>query len=115
MESFRGEKVLMRIFIGESDKYGKIPLYKALVDLFRGHGCAGATVLRGVAGFGAHSVYHTDRLLRLSADLPMVVEVVESEDTLAAMMPQLSEMMNGGMITTEKVQVVYYAPKPVTS
>jgi PII-like signaling protein len=114
MESFRGEKVLMRILIGESDKYGRLPLHEALVDLFRAEGCAGATVLRGVAGFGAHSVYHTDRLLRLSADLPIVVEVVESEEILASLMPRLSEMMSGGMITTEKVRVIHYGPRPVT-
>jgi len=111
METFRGEKVLLRVFIGESDKYGKVPLSEALVELFRREGFAGATVLRGVAGFGAHSVYHTDRLLRLSADLPLVVEVVESEDKCAAILPRLSEMMNGGMITTEKVQVIHYAPR----
>lgn len=115
MESLRGEKMLMRIFIGESDTFGRVPLYEALVELFRKEGCAGATVLRGVAGFGAHSVYHTDRLLRLSADLPMVVEVVESEGTLAALMPRLSEMMQGGMITMEKVQVVHYAPRAAGS
>jgi PII-like signaling protein len=114
MESFRGEKVLMRIFVGESDKFGKIPLYEALVDLFRAEGFAGATVLRGVAGFGAQSVYHTDRLLRLSTDLPIVVEVVEDEERFAALMPRLSQMMTGGMITTEKVQVIHYGPRPVT-
>ena len=113
MESFRGEKVLMRIFIGESDKYGKVPLYEALVDLFRAEGFAGATVLRGVAGFGAHSVYHTDRLLRLSTDLPIVVEVVEREERFTELMPRLNEMMNGGMITMEKVRVIHYAPRTV--
>jgi PII-like signaling protein len=111
METFRGEKVLMRIFVGESDKFGRMPLFEALVDLFRQEGCAGSTVLRGVAGFGAHSVYHTDRLLRLSTDLPIVVEVVESADKLTALMPRINEMMDGGMITTEKVQVVHYAPR----
>lgn len=111
METFRGEKVLMRIFVGENDKYGRLPLFESLVDLFRREGCAGATVLRGVAGFGAHSVYHTDRLLRLSTDLPVVVEVVESEERLQALMPQLNEMMDGGMITMEKVQVIHYAQR----
>lgn len=111
METFRGEKVLMRIFIGEGDKFGRLPLFEALVDLFRQEGGAGATVLRGVAGFGAHSVYHTDRLLRFSADLPIVVEVVESADKLSTLMPRINEMMDGGMITTEKVQVVHYAPR----
>jgi len=73
-----GEKVLMRIFVGESDRHGHRPLYEALVGLLRKEGLAGATVLRGVSGFGAHSVYHTTKLLRLSTDLPMVVEVVDS-------------------------------------
>lgn len=109
MEKFRGEKVLMRIFIGESDKYGRLPLYEALVELFRKEGCAGATVFRGVAGFGAHSVYHSDKLLRLSTDLPIVVEVVESQERIDGLMPRLDEMMTGGLITMERVQVVHYS------
>ncbi|MBI5657730.1 MAG: DUF190 domain-containing protein [Geobacter sp.] len=109
MENFRGEKVLMRIFIGESDKYGRLPLYEALVELFRKEGCAGATVFRGVAGFGAHSVYHSDKLLRLSTDLPIVVEVVESQERIDGLMPRLDEMMSGGLITMERVQVVHYS------
>ena len=109
MEHFRGEKVLMRIFIGESDKYGRLPLYEALVELFRKEGCAGATVFRGVAGFGAHSVYHSDKLLRLSTDLPIVVEVVESQERIDGLMPRLDEMMSGGLITMERVQVVHYS------
>lgn len=109
MEKFCGEKVLMRIFIGESDKYGRLPLYEALVELFRKEGCAGATVFRGVAGFGAHSVYHSDKLLRLSTDLPIVVEVVESQDRIDGLMPRLDEMMTGGLITMERVQVVHYS------
>lgn len=109
MENFRGEKVLMRIFIGESDKYGRLPLYEALVELFRKEGCAGATVFRGVAGFGAHSVYHSDKLLRLSTDLPIVVELVESQERIDGLMPRLDEMMSGGLITMERVQVVHYS------
>ncbi|MSM41580.1 MAG: DUF190 domain-containing protein [Geobacter sp.] len=109
MEHFRGEKVLMRIFIGESDKFGRLPLYEALVELFRKEGCAGATVFRGVAGFGAHSVYHSDKLLRLSTDLPIVVEVVESQERIDGLMPRLDEMMSGGLITMERVQVVHYS------
>lgn len=108
MRSLTGEQILMRIFIGEGDKCGRMPLYEALVDLFRREGLAGATVLRGVAGFGAHSVYHTDRLLRLSTDLPIVVEVVESQDRIDAIMPRIDEMMNGGMITLEKATVIRY-------
>ena len=109
MTKLSGELVLMRIFIGESDKHGRLPLYEALVELFRKEGFAGATVIRGVAGFGAHSVYHTDKLLRLSQDLPMVVEVVERQETIDAIMPAVDEMMTGGMITLEKATVIRYS------
>lgn len=111
MTKFIGEKVLMRMFIGESDRFGHIPLYEALVELFRKEGFAGATVLRGIAGFGAHSVYHTDKLLRLSMDLPLVVEVVDDQEKIDAIMPRLDEMMSGGMITLEKVTVLRYSHK----
>jgi len=104
-----GEKVLMRIFLGESDKIGHRPVYEALVELFRKEGFAGATVIRGISGFGAHSVYHTDKILRLSIDLPIIVEVVDEEEKLDAIMPQIDEMMNGGgMITLEKTTVIRY-------
>lgn len=103
-----GEKVLMRIFIGESDRHGHRPLYEALVELLRKEGLAGATVLRGVSGFGAHSVFHSAKLLRLSADLPMVVEVVDAQEKIDAIMPQVDELMDGGMITLEKVTVMRY-------
>ncbi len=109
MTKFIGEKVLMRIFIGESDKHGRVPLHEALVELFRKEGFAGATVLRGVAGFGAHSVYHTDKLLRLSKDLPLVVEVVEGQERIDAIMPRIDAMMSGGMITLEKATVIKYS------
>lgn len=106
-----GERVLLRIFIGERDKYKHIPLYEALVELFRKEGLAGATVLRGIAGFGAHSMYHTDRLLRLSTDLPIVLEVVDQRERIEAVLPRVEEMMDGGLITMEKVLVVRYARK----
>jgi PII-like signaling protein len=109
MSKFIGEQVLMRIFLGENDKLGHRPLYEALVELFRQEGFAGATVLRGVAGFGAHSVYHTDKLLRLSLDLPIVVEVVDSKEKMDAIMPRIDEMMHGGMITMEKATVIRYS------
>lgn len=108
MSKLIGEQVLMRIFIGESDRHGRTPLHEALVELFRREGFAGATVLRGVAGFGARSVYHTDKLLRLSADLPIVVEVVDSQERFNAIMPKIDAMMNGGMITLEKATVIHY-------
>lgn len=114
MEKFVGERVLMRVFIGESDRHGHRPLYEALVELFRQEGCAGATVLRGVAGFGAHSVYHTDRLLRLSSDLPVVVEVVETQEKLEALLPKIDEMMDGGMVTMEKATVIRYSHRKGT-
>jgi len=108
MTRISGEMVLMRIFIGESDKFGRRSLYEALVELFRREGFAGATVLRGVAGFGAHSVYHTDKLLRLSTDLPVVIEVVDRQERFDAVMPQIDAMMDGGMITLEKATVIRY-------
>ena len=112
MSKLIGEQQLMRIFIGESDRHGARPLYEALVDLLRKEGCAGATVLRGVCGFGANRVYHTQKLLDLSADMPMVIEVVDSQEKISAVMPQIDAMMGGGMITLEKATVIRYSPKP---
>lgn len=99
----------MRIFIGEGDRHGNRLLYEALVELFKREGFAGVTVLRGVTGFGAHSVYHTDKLLRLSKDLPVVVEVVDSKERIDRVMPMIDEMMCGGLITLEKVTVIRYS------
>ncbi|MDD2581153.1 MAG: DUF190 domain-containing protein [Desulfuromonadaceae bacterium] len=110
MTKLTGEQVLMRIFIGEGDRCEHKPLYEALVELFRAEGFAGATVLRGVCGFGANRVYHTQKLLDLSADLPLVVEVVDSQEKINAIMPRIDAMMNGGMITLEKATVIRYSP-----
>jgi len=109
-ERFRGERTLMRIFIGESDKYEGRPLYEALLEHFRKKGLAGATVLRGVAGFGASSVVHTDKVLRLSLDLPLIIEVVETEEAIEALLPDLERMMGGGLITLERAKVILYRP-----
>jgi PII-like signaling protein len=109
MTKLVGENVLMRIFIGESDRFGHKPLYEALVEMLRKEGLAGATVLRGVCGFGAHSVFHTQKLLDLSSDLPMVVEVVDSQERIDAVMPRIDDMMGGGMITLEKATVIRYS------
>ena len=111
MTKLIGENVLMRIFIGEADRFGHKPLYEALVELFRKEGFAGATVIRAISGFGAHSVYHTQKLLDLSADLPLIVEVVDSEEKIEAIMPRIDEMMAGGMITLEKARVIRYTGK----
>jgi PII-like signaling protein len=108
MNRLEGEHTLMRIFIGESDRHQNKPLYKVLLELFRQEGFAGATVLRGVAGFGARSVLHTDQLLRLSQDLPLVIEVVDTEEKIEGVIPQLDEMLQGGMITLEKAHVICY-------
>jgi len=99
----------MRIFLGESDKIGYRPVYEAMVDLFKKEGLAGVTVLRGIAGVGANSIYHTDKLLRLSIELPIIVEVVEGLEKIDALLPKIDELMNGGgMITLEKVTVIKY-------
>lgn len=107
---FKGERTLMRIFIGESDKYHGKPLYEALLERFRQRGLAGATVLRGVAGFGASSVVHSDKILRLSLDLPIIIEVVETEEAIQAALPDLDEMIGGGLITLERARVILYRP-----
>lgn len=108
MTKLVGEQLLMRIFIGEGDRYEHKPLYEALVELFRNEGLAGATVLRGVSGFGASRIYHTQKLLDLSANLPLVVEVVDSQEKINAIMPRIDAMMGGGMITLEKATVIRY-------
>lgn len=110
MQHFMGERTLMRIFIGESDKYQGRPLYEALLENFRKQGLAGATVIRGIAGFGASSVVHTHKVLRLSVDLPLVIEVVEAEDRIQALLPELETIIGGGLVTLERAQVVVYRP-----
>ena len=107
-ERFEGERTLMRIHIGESDKWHGRLLYEALVELFRREGLSGATVLRGVAGYGSTSRYHTDKILRLSQDLPIVVEVVEDSERVERILPMLDEMIGGGLITLERVRVILY-------
>ena len=107
---FHGERTLMRIFIGESDKYHGKPLYETLLEKFRQQGLAGATVLRGVAGFGASSKMHTDKVLRLSLDLPLILEIVETEEAIQSILPDLDEMIGGGLITLERARVIMYRP-----
>lgn len=97
---------LMRIYIGESDRHGHQPLYEVLLDLFHNEGCRGATVIRGIAGFGSHGQVHSDRLLRLSGDLPLIVEAVDYREKLEAIMPKVDAMLQGGMITLEQVTVI---------
>ena len=103
-----GEAVLVRIFIGESDRWQGKPLYQAIVELARAEGIAGATVVRGIEGFGADSRVHTARILRLSEDLPIVVEIVDRQDEISRILPLLDDMIGEGLVTTEKVHVVAY-------
>ena len=107
-ERFEGERTLMRIHIGESDKWHGKPLYEAIVELLRKESFSGVTVLRGVAGYGGSSVYHTDKLLRLSQDLPIILEVVETTERIDQILPRLDGMVEGGLITLEKVRVILY-------
>jgi PII-like signaling protein len=110
-QRFEGERTLMRIHIGESDKWKGQLLYQAIVELLRREGFSGATVLRGIAGYGSTSVYHTEKILRLSEDLPVVLEVVEFSERIEKILPQLDEMIGGGLITLEKVRVILYRPE----
>ena len=107
-EKFEGERTLMRIHIGESDKWHGKPLYEAIIQMLRKDGFSGATVSTRVAGYGGSSVYHTDKLLRLSQDLPLIVEVVEFTERIEKILPRLDEMLEGGLITLEKVRVILY-------
>lgn len=107
-QKFEGERTLMRIHIGESDKWHGKPLHEAIVGLLRKEGFSGATVLRGVGGYGGSSVYHTDKLLRLSQDLPIIVEVIETQERIDQVLPRMDEMVEGGLITLEKVRVILY-------
>jgi PII-like signaling protein len=103
-----GEGKLLRLFIGESDTWHGKPLYQAIVERVRREGLAGATVLRGIEGFGADSHLHTSRILRLSEDLPVVIEIVDTPEQIDRVVPILDEMVAEGMLTLERVQIVSY-------
>jgi PII-like signaling protein len=102
--------LLVRIYIGESDHFDGRPLYQAIVKFLRERGIAGATVLRGIEGFGANAHLHTDRILHLSQDLPMLIEIVDEESRLRAVLPELDAMVADGLITLERVDVFAYRP-----
>lgn len=102
------DAVLLRIFIGESDRSEHKPLYEAIVLRAREMHLAGATVLRGPMGFGKSSRLHTSKIIRLSMDLPLVIEIVDSEEKINAFLPVLDGMMGGGLVTLEKVKVIHY-------
>lgn len=103
-----GQGKLLRIFIGESDTWHGRPLYEAIVRRLRKEGLAGATVFRGIEGFGAHSRLHTARILRLSEDLPLLIEVVDNMEAIEKVLPILDEMVTEGLVTMENVEIVSY-------
>lgn len=112
MRELTGEQVLVRVFVGESDRWRHKNLTTALLERLRQEHFAGATVFHGVAGFGAHSLIHTTRILRLSEDLPVVIEIVDSEERMPRLTEILDEMIAEGLVTMEKVRVLKYATRP---
>ena len=113
MRILDGEQTLVRIFIGDSDRWHGQPLERALLERLRQQGFAGATVIRGISGFGAQSVIHTSHLLELSSDLPILIEVVDDAEHVDSLFKILDEMLeSGALVTLEKVRVVKYAPGP---
>jgi len=106
------EAMLLRVFLGESDRWNHRPLYEAIVLKARESHLAGATVLRGPMGFGKASRLHTSKVLRLSMDLPLVIEIVDAEEKVRAFLPFLDEVMKGGLVTLERVQVIDYRANP---
>jgi len=108
----RVEATLLRIFIGSRDKHNHNPLFEEIVHKAREMGLAGATVLRSPLGFGRSSQMHTTKILQLSTDMPLVIEIVDAEEKIEAFLPVLDEMMEGGLVTLEKVQVIRYRSHP---
>jgi uncharacterized protein len=104
------QSVLLRIYVGESDRYDGKPLFEAIVLKAREMKLAGATVLRSPMGFGASSRIHTEKILRLSEDLPLIVEIVDSEQRIEQFLPILEDMLDGGLVTLERVSVLKYGP-----
>jgi uncharacterized protein len=105
-ERFEGERTLMRIHIGESDKWRGKALYEAILELLRQEKFAGASVLRGVAGFGGHYHYHTEKILRLAHELPIIIEVIDYTERIERILPRLDKMIGGGLIMVEKAHVI---------
>ncbi len=103
-----GRGKLLRIFVGESDTWHGKPLYHAIVERVREHGLAGTTVIRGIEGFGADSHLHTARILRLSEDLPVLIEIVDTEERINEVIPMLDEMVTEGLVTLEAVEIIAY-------
>ena len=107
-----GTGLLLRVYLGEQDSWHGKPLYQAIVQRMRERGLAGATVLRGIEGFGAKQHLHTSRILRLSEDLPILIEAVDSEENIRAVIPDIDAMLGDGLMTLEKVEVIAYRAGP---
>ncbi|HEX3013103.1 MAG TPA: DUF190 domain-containing protein [Methanobacterium sp.] len=105
------EAILLKIFVGESDKYNGKPLYRYLLEMFKNEGLAGATVLRAIGGFGKTSYIHSTAILQLSTDLPVVIEVIDTKDKIEMIKDKLEGIIKGGIITEEKVNVIFYKGK----
>jgi uncharacterized protein len=110
-QRFEGERTLMRIYVGESDQFHGKPLYQAIIELCRKEGFCGATVLRGVGGYGSSNRFLPEEILRSSQDLPIIIEVVEYTERIEMLLPRLDEMVDGGMITLQKAHVILYRPE----
>jgi PII-like signaling protein len=110
MHGLEGDRVLMRIHIGESDRWNGQALCNEIVDYLRREHYAGATVFRGIAGFGAHARLHQPKLFRLSSDLPIVIECIDTQEKIDRALPVLDSMIGGGLITLERVHVIMYRP-----
>jgi len=108
MENIQQEGQLLRIMIGETDKYERMPLYEWIVLKARERGMAGATVIRGIQGFGANSLIHTTKILRLSEDLPVVIEIIDTNDKIASFLPIIDQAISEGIATTEKANIRFY-------
>lgn len=111
MTTLPEEGCLLRVFIGESDKKDKVPLYEWIVRRAKQEGIAGATVLRGIEGYGGSSFIHTAKILQLSLDLPVIIELIDTQDKIDAFMPILNDVLNGGLVTQEKATIRLYKPK----
>ncbi len=105
-----GSGKLLRIFVGESDRWGHQPLYTAIVEVARKTGLSGATVFKGIEGYGGHSVVHAARVFDLSSDLPVLIEIVDTEEQIRTFLPQLDEMLKEGLVTLETVEIIAYRP-----
>ena len=111
MKVQEGQHTLMRIFIGEQKKHGQKPLYQAIVEMLRDEKLAGATVLRGIAGFGAKSHLHSANLLALSQDLPIVIECVDTRENIDRILPKLDAILDNGLITLGNIDIIRYTPE----